>query len=194
MLPTPGSSEGSVVYYWADFLAFQTTRPDLRFLDSVKFIILCLYTLAAFKIYPCFLLSYSVLSLWVCLSLNNPFAALSVRRGEEGWHAHTLLSGLHSSLDVYFHLLLSSEPGSDPGHFPCTVSKALWSLPGGPLAIVLGWASSPWSWWYPCQSHCLSLFYFSTTPKPVHHSFHFDACGTLSRHSSSIKGWGEENQ
>lgn len=84
MLPTPGSSEGSVVYYWADFLAFQTTRPNLRFLDSVKFISLCLYTFAAFKIYPCFLLSYSVLSLWVCLSLNNPFAALSVRRGEEG--------------------------------------------------------------------------------------------------------------
>lgn len=62
------------------------------------------------------------------------------------------------------------------------VSKALWSLPGGPghcprpsiFSLVL---------MIPCQSHCLCLSYFSTTPKPVHHSFHFGACGALSRHS-----------
>lgn len=138
MLPTPGSSEGSVAYYWADFLAFRTTRPDLRFLDSVRFIILCLCTFAAFKMYPCFLLSYSVLSLWVCLSLNNPFAALWVRRGEEGLTCpHSALQ----SLDVYSHLSLSCEPGSDPGHFPWIISKALWSLPGGP-------GYCPRLWWY----------------------------------------------
>lgn len=162
---------------------FPDYQPWLRFLESVKFIILCLYTFVAFKIYPCFLLSYSVLSLWVCLSLNNPFAALSVRRGEGGDGMPTLCSPLSTAgLDVYFHLPLSSEQRSDPGHVTCIVGKAAWSLPGVPLVIVPGPASSAWSWWYTCQALGLSLSHFIPIPKPVHHSLHLDACGALSRH------------
>jgi len=112
---------------------FPYFQPWLRFLDSVKFVILCLYTFGAFKIYSCFLLSYFVLSLWVCLSLNNPFTALSVRRGEGG----RLFSTLYSRSGCLLSVLLC-EWGPDPGHFTCTVSKAASSLPDGPLVIVLG--------------------------------------------------------